>query len=378
MNGQPANSLEAYFGDLPDPRVEGRCDHRLGDIILVAICAVLCGAESWDDVEEFGESKQAWLQQFLALPNGIPSHDTFRRVFSLLDATAFQERFMRWVEATFHVQREQVIALDGKSVRGSRDALNHQACLHVVSAWATASGLALGQRKVQVGENEIMAIPELLAELYLRGCIVTIDAIGCQKDITQQIIEQHADYVLALKANQERLYTDVVEWFDWAQQRDFRDVVHDYHQTVNKGHGRIEIRRCWALSDPQALEVLGHHDGWAQLTSLVMVQRERQIGETQQLETAYFISSLPPDAERLLACVRHHWRIENTLHWSLDVIFHEDAARFRVGDGAENFAVLRRLALNLLKHHPAKMSLKRKRFKAALDDRFLLELLTQV
>ena len=201
MNEPATNSLEEYLGDLPDPRGEGRCDHLLGDIIRMAICAVLCGAESWDDVEEFGESKQAWLRQFLALPHGIPSHDTFRRVFSLLEATAFQERFMRWVEATFHVQREQVIALDGKSVRGSRDALNHQACLHVVSAWATASGLALGQRKVQVGENENVAIPELLAELYLRGCIVTIDAIGCQKEITQQIIEQHADYVLALKAN---------------------------------------------------------------------------------------------------------------------------------------------------------------------------------
>jgi predicted transposase YbfD/YdcC len=378
MSEQPFQSLEEHFGDLPDPRVVGRCDHNLLDIIIIAICAVLCGAESWDDVEEFGLSKQPWLKQFLALPNGIPSHDTFRRVFSLLDARAFQDCFMRWVEVAFHVQREQVIALDGKSVRGRQDQGKGKACLHLVSAWATVNGLALGQRKVQSGENEIVAIPELLAQLYLRGCIVTIDAIGCQKAIVQQIVDQHADYGLALKANQGRWYTDVVEWFDWAQQRDFREVVHDYHQTVNKGHGRIEIRRCWALSDPQALEVLGYHEGWAKLTSLVMVQRERHIGPARQSETAYFIASLPPDAERLLGAVRHHWRIENTLHWSLDVIFHEDAARFRVGDGAENFAVLRRMALNLLKQHPVKMSLKRKRFKAALDESFLLELLTQV
>jgi predicted transposase YbfD/YdcC len=378
MSEPTPTSLEEYFGDMPDPRVVGRCDHKLLDIILIAICAVLSGAETWNEVEEFGQAKEEWLRQFLELPNGIPSHDTFRRVFSLLDAQAFQARFTAWVAQTFRVKREQVIAVDGKSARRSHDRWAGQACLHQVGAWATANGLALGQRKVEAGENEIVAIPELLGQLYLKGCIVTIDAIGCQQDIARQIIAQQADYVLALKANQGRLYQDVVEWFAWAQQRAFRDVAHTYHHTVNKGHGRIEIRRCWALSDPRALEVLGHHDGWPQLTSLVMVQRERRHGNTVQTDTAYFISSLPPDAERLLAAVRSHWQIENNLHWVLDVIFHEDDSRLRVGNGAENFAVLRRLALNLLKLHPAEMSLKRKRYRAALDDAFLLELLTQV
>ncbi|HMM53342.1 MAG TPA: ISAs1 family transposase [Burkholderiaceae bacterium] len=369
-------SLEAYFGDMPDPRVTGRCDHKLIDIIIVAICAVLSGAETWDEVELFGEEREGWLKQFLELPNGVPSHDTFRRVFSLLDARMFQERFIEWVERTFQVKREQVIAIDGKSVRGSQG--QGKSCLHLVSAWATAEGVALGQRKVAAGANEIIAIPDLLADLYLKGSIVTIDAIGCQKEIAAQLIAKQADYVLALKANQPKLHQDVVEWFAWAQQREFRDVEHTYAQMVNKGHGRIEIRQCWAISDPRALEVLGHHEGWAKLTSLVMVRRERRRGDRSQTETAYFISSLPPDAEHLLRAVRHHWRIENSLHWVLDVIFHEDDARLRIGDGAENFAILRRMVLNLLRRHPAKLSLKRKRFKAALDTDFLFDLLTQV
>jgi len=356
--------------------VTGRCDHKLIDIIMVAICAVLSGAETWDEVELFGEEREGWLKQFLELPNGIPSHDTFRRVFSLLDARVFQERFIGWVEQTFQVKREQVIAIDGKSVRGSQG--QGKGCLHLVSAWATAEGVALGQRKVEAGENEIVAIPDLLADLYLKGSIVTLDAIGCQTEIAAHIIAQRADYVLALKTNQPKLHQDVVDWFAWAQERDFRDVEHTYAQTVNKGHGRIEIRQCWALSDPRALEVLGHHEGWRKLTSLVMVQRERRHGDRSQTETAYFISSLPPSLNRLLRAVRHHWRIENTLHWVLDVIFHEDDARLRIGHGAENFAILRRMVLNLLRRHPAKLSLKRKRFKAALDTDFLFELLTQV
>lgn len=376
MDDEAHVSLEVYFGDMPDPRVTGRCDHKLIDIIIVAICAVLSGAETWDEVELFGEEREGWLKQFLELPNGIPSHDTFRRVFSLLDARVFQERFIGWVEQTFQVKREQVIAIDGKSVRGSQG--QGKGCLHLVSAWATAEGVALGQRKVEAGENEIVAIPDLLADLYLKGSIVTIDAIGCQTEIAAHIIAQRADYVLALKTNQPKLHQDVVDWLAWAQERDFRDVEHTYAQTVNKGHGRIEIRQCWALSDPRALEVLGHHEGWRKLTSLVMVQRERRHGDRSQTETAYFISSLPPDADRLLRAVRHHWRIENTLHWVLDVIFHEDDARLRIGHGAENFAILRRMVLNLLRRHPAKLSLKRKRFKAALDTDFLFELLTQV
>jgi predicted transposase YbfD/YdcC len=378
MSEQPFGSLEEHFGDMPEPRVVGRCDHLLIDIIMIAICAVLCGAETWEEVEEFGRSKEVWLRQFLELPCGIPSHDTFRRVFSLLDGQLFQERFMRWVESVFGVGRGQVIAIDGKTLRRSHNRKQGREAIHLVSAWATGNGLALGQRRVASGSNEIGTIPNLLEALFLKGCIVTIDAIGCQKDIAEQIVSQQADYVLAVKANQERLHQDVMAWFDWAHEQQFRDVPHTYHQTVNKGHGRIEIRRCWALSDPHAFEMLGHHERWANLNSIVMIERERQIGDQCQTDTAYFIASLPPDAKRLLACTRNHWQVENSLHWSLDITFREDDARLRVGDGAENFAVLRRMALNLLKHHPAKASLKRKRFRAALDDSFLLELLTQV
>src|SRR5262249_21721764 len=271
----------------------GRCDHKLVDIILIGICAVLCGAEGWEDIEEFGQSKERWLRQFLELPCGIPSHDTFRRVFGLLDATAFQERFARWVEGVFSVKRGQVIGVDGKTVRGSHDRQAGQEAIHLVSAWASESGLLFGQRKVDEESNEITAIPELLKHLYVAGCIVSIDAMGCQKDIASTIVEQGADYVLALKGNQGQLHQDVQEWFAWARQSNFKDMDYSFWQTPNKGHGRVEVRRCWALSDPRAFEVIRHHDGWAGLRSIVMLERQRILPEGMQTETAYFISSLP-------------------------------------------------------------------------------------
>ncbi len=377
MNDQPFASLEACFGDLPDPRVEGRCDHLLVEIVLIAVCAVLCGAESWSEVEEFGNAKAAWLKRYLTLPAGIPSHDTFSRVFRLLNADEFQRRFMRWVEQHFGIAPGQVIAVDGKTARGSRDSFRGQDAIHLVSAWASESGVLLGQRKVDSKSNEITAVPELLKLLFLKGCIVTVDALNCQKDIAQTVIEQQADYVFALKANHPQLQQDVVDWFAWAQARDFRDVKHSFHQTVNKAHGRIEIRRCWAIADPLAFESLAHYEGWTALRSVVMVQRERRSAREQQTETVYYLSSLPADARRLLAATRAHWSVENSFHWTLDVVFAEDASRVRLDDAPENLAVLRHIALNLLKRHPAKLSLKRKRFRAALDDTFLFELLTQ-
>lgn len=378
MSEQPFASLEACFGDLPDPRVQGRCDHKLTDIVLIAVCAVLCGAENWSEVEEFGQSKVKWLKQYLALPAGIPSHDTFSRVFRLIDASAFQQRFMRWVEQHFHIPRGQVIAVDGKTARGSRDRFRGQDALHLVSAWASETGVLLGQRKIDEKSNEITAVPELLKLLFIKGCIVTVDALNCQKDIARTIIEREADYVFALKANHPQLHQDVIDWFAWARQRDFRDVMHDFHQTVNKGHGRLEIRRCWVIHDPLALESMGHYEGWAGLRTVVMVERERHIGDAVQTETVYYLSSLLPDAKRLLAATRAHWSVENTFHWTMDVVFGEDNARMRLDDAPENFAVIRHIALNLLKRHPAKLSIKRKRFRAALDDDFLLQLLTQI
>jgi predicted transposase YbfD/YdcC len=369
-------SLEECFGDLPDPRVVGRCDHLLIDIIMVAVCAVLSGAESWSEVEQFGESKQAWLKQYLELAGGIPSHDTFGRVFRLLDADAFQARFMDWVEATFAIERGQVIAVDGKTARGSRDSYRGQDAIHLVSAFAQASGLLLGQRKVDEKSNEITAVPELLKTLFIKGCVVTVDALNCQKDIAQTIIDREADYVFALKGNHPQLHQEVIEWFEWAKARQFRDLEHTFCQKVGKGHGRRETRQCYALSDPAAFEALAYYDGWAGLRSIAVVYRERRLPDRTQSETAYFLSSLPADAERILDATRAHWAVENTFHWTLDVTFAEDASRVRLDNAPENFAVLRHLAFNLLKRHPSKVSLNRKRYRAALDDAFRLDLLS--
>lgn len=376
MSEQPFCSLEACFSDLPDPRVQGRCDHKLVDIILIAVCAVLCGAESWSEVEEFGQAKETWLEQYLELSAGIPSHDTFSRVFRLLNAAEFQRRFMRWVEQHFQVPRGEVIAIDGKTARGSRDRFRGQDAIHLVSAWASETGVLLGQRKVEAKSNEITAVPELLKLLFIKGCVVTVDALNCQKDIARAVIDGGADYVFALKANHPQLHQDVIDWFDWAHQRNFRDVHHDFHQTINKGHGRLEIRRCWAIHDPLALESMGHYEGWIGLQTVVRVQRERRIDDKIHRETVYYLSSLPPDAERILAVTRAHWSVENTFHWTMDVVFGEDASRVRLDEAPENFAIIRHIAMNLLKRHPGKQSLKRKRFRAALDDTFLLQLLT--
>jgi predicted transposase YbfD/YdcC len=377
MNEEAFASLEECFGDMPDPRVEGRCDHVLVEILLIAVCAVVCGAESWSEVEEFGKTKHDWLKQYLTLPAGIPSHDTFSRVFRLLDAAEFQRRFMHWVEAHFRIPAGEVIAVDGKTLRGSRDRFRGQEAIHLVSAWASESGVLLGQRRVETKSNEITAVPELLKLLFIKGCIVTVDALNCQKDIAQTVIDQQADYVFALKANHPQLHQDVVDWFAWAQARDFRDVPHSFHQTVNKGHGRLEIRRCWAIADPLALESMGYYQGWTGLRCVVMIQRERRTASVSQSETVYYLSSLAADAQRLLAATRAHWSVENTFHWTLDVVFAEDASRVRLDDAPENLAVIRHIALTLLKHHPAKLSLKAKRFRAALDDAFRFELLSQ-
>lgn len=373
-------SIQQMFADLEDPRVVGRTAHKLLDIIVIAICAVLSGAEGWADVEVFGETKEAWLRQFLELPNGIPSHDTFGRVFGQLDGEAFQRSFNRWVSQVFTVTPGQVIAIDGKTVRGSQDKLTGKEAVHMVSAWAQANGLVLGQLKTDEQSNEIRAVPELLEQLYLKGCIVTLDAMGCQKAIAQKIIDRGADYVLPVKGNQGHLERDLRDWFDYAQQTDFQATTFTYAKTINKGHGRIEVRQCWAIDDPLAFDYIRHYEGWANLKSIALVQRERRQGDTLSVETQLYISSLPSDAERILACSRHHWAIENSLHWVLDVVFHEDAARNRQNNSAENLTVLRHIALNLLKQAslPKKMSVRGKRFKVALDTDYLLQVLTQV
>ncbi len=377
MSDRRWGSLEDAFEELSDPRVVGRCAHKLLDIIIIALCAVMTGAESWVEVETFGKLKEAKLRGFLELAGGIPSHDTFGRVFAALDAEEFQTCFARWVEGQFAVSEGQVIAIDGKTVRGSHNRTLGKQAIHMVSAWASANGLVLGQRKVDDKSNEITAIPELLRVLDVEGCIVTIDAIGCQTAIAQTIRDEKADYVLRVKENQGHLYQDVDEWFRYADRVAFADMNVTYDEAVNKGHGRLEKRQCWAIADPRAFEYIRHYQGWTDLQTLVRLVRERRLPDKVEVETAYYISSLPNDARRILSATRAHWAIENSCHWVLDVTFGEDASRIRVGDSPQNMAVLRHLALNILKSDLSKGSLRNKRYRAALDDAFLFSLLAQ-
>jgi predicted transposase YbfD/YdcC len=378
MSEEEPISLVISFQELPDPRVQGRCDHKLIDIIVIAVCAVIAGAETWVDIESFGEAKEEWLRTFLELPAGIPSHDTFGRFFAALDAEAFQASFMRWVEGVFQVSKGQVIAVDGKTLRGSHDRGIGKEAIHMVNAWATQNGIALGQWKTDAKSNEITAIPLLLRQLNVAGCIVTLDAMGAQTEIAQTIRDEKADYVLRVKANQGNLHQDLEDWFAHADRTQFADMAHSYAETVNKGHGRIEIRRCWAISDPLAFEYIRNYAGWADLQTIIRVQREQRKGSKTQTETAFYISSLSAEADLLLRVTRYHWAVENSLHWVLDVIFREDDARVRVGHAAQNMAVLRQLALNILKKDHSKGSLRTKRYKSALDVTFLEKLLEQI
>ncbi|MBC7872147.1 MAG: ISAs1 family transposase [Chitinophagaceae bacterium] len=378
MNDQPLSSISACFSDLHDPRVTGRCEYALNEIITIAICGVIAGADGWMEIEIFGKRKEAWLKQFLRLENGIPSHDTFGDVFRMLNAEAFQRSFTRWIEGVFTVTQGQVIAIDGKTVRRSHDRTIGRDAIHMVSAWASANGITLGQRKVDDKSNEITAIPELLELLNVTGCIVTIDAMGCQKKIAQKIRDEKADYVFSLRENQGKFLQDVQDWFAHADQVNFAGMKHDYHETVNKGHGRIEVRRCWVVSDPVAFDYIRHYEGWADLQTIVRVQRERRFANKTEQETSYYISSLPSNASLILNAIRSHWSIENSLHWVLDVVFREDASRIRKDNSSQNIGVLRKIALNILKQDPSKGSLKSKRYSAALDDTFLLQLLVRL
>lgn len=378
MSNALQRSLEDCFGDLPDPRVEGRCDHKLIDIIIIAICGVLCGADSWVGIETVGKAKESWFRQFLELEHGIPSHDTFGYVFARIDHEAFQTRFIRWVERVFRVTKGQVIAFDGKTSRGSHDQTMGKDAIHLVNAWASENGIALGQRKVDTKSNEITAIPELLRLLDVSGCIVTIDAMGCQRKIAQTIRDEKADYILRVKDNQSKLKQDLVDWFAYGDGQQFEHMDMDFHQTTHKTSGRIEIRQCGVVRDRVAFENIRHYEGWADLNSIIRVQRERREGQHRSQEIAYYISSLTSSAAAILEATQHHWAIENSFHWVLDVTFREDLSRIRSGESAENMAVLRTIALNLLKQDTSKSSLKQKRFRAAMDTDFLFHLLTQV
>ena len=369
--------LVSLLTEVADPRRPQGQHHSLEAILLIATLAVICGADSWTEVEFFGHQKQAWLETFLELPHGIPSHDTFGRVFGLLDPAQLESCFAAWVRSLASALGRQVVAVDGKAARGSHDHDRETAPLHLVSAWADEARLVLGQRRVDARSNEITAIPELLETLVLDGCIVTLDALGCQKQIARTIRDRGGDYVLALKGNQPQLHEAVAETFAVEQAEDFEGCDHDFHKTVNKNHGRIETRRCWTIGAPEYLRYVDPDGLWPDLHSLIMIEAQRRQGSQVTSETRYYISSLPAGARALLRAVRSHWGIENRLHWVLDMAFREDESRIRTGHAAHNMSILRRLALNLLRRETtAKGGIAAKRKQAGWNNEYLLKVLS--
>jgi len=376
MGKLPASSFQDYFATLTDPRCpnapNGR--HQLMDILVIAVCAVICGAEGWEDLEEYGKSQTEWFADLLDLPHGIPGHDTFRRVLSRLDPEELTQCFLSWPEALSEVSGGEVVAIDGKTFRHSFDHAASKSAIHMVRAWASANRLVLGQLKVDEQSNEITAIPKLLQLLDVKDAVVTIDAMGCQKEIAQVITEQEANDVLALKENHKTLYEEVTLFFDEARGTEFADIAHEYHETVDGDHGRIETRRYWSTSD---IAWGGATASWSKLQSIGMVEARREVGEAVQSETRYFLTSLPAQGVRFAQAVRQPWGMENSLHWVLDVSFDEDACRIRKDKGAQTFSVLRHIALNLLRrerHH--KRGIKARRKRAGWDRDYLSKVLT--
>lgn len=371
----PAGSITLHFGSITDPRIERTKKHKLIDILTITICGVICGADGWVDIAMFGEAKKEWFEGFLELPNGIASHDTFGDVFSRIDPDEFRECFLEWVKAVEELTKGQLVAIDGKTVRRSHDRSAGKNAIHMVSAWSSANGLVLGQLKTDEKSNEITAIPKLLKLLEISGCIVSIDAMGCQKEIARTIVDKGADYVLSVKGNQGNLHEDVKELFDGALELGFDGIEHDTYETVEKGHGRIETRQCWAISGSGLSYIRGLCE-WKNLNSVVMVKAERRIGDSVSVESRYYISSLKGDARRLLRAIRGHWGIENSLHWVLDIAFREDESRVRKDNSPENLAVLRHITLNLLKQEKSlKVGIAAKRKRAGWDNNYLLKVL---
>lgn len=365
--------FQQHFQKVNDPRQAHKVRHPLIEIITISFLAILCGADDWTEVELFATAREDWLREFLELPSGIPSHDTFSRVFSLIDPVEFEAGFSSFMQAICQLTHREVVPIDGKTLRGSHDRKNDQKALHMVSAWATRNQMVFGQLATDKKSNEITAIPELLRLLKVKDCIVTIDAMGTQKEIVQVIRERKADFVLCLKENHPLFYERVVAHFDQCVNTDFAGVEVSRFDSSEKNHGRLEDRAYYQVKVPADWEGL---EEWQDLRTLGLVIRRREIQGKEAWESHYYISSLDLDAGLFAHAVRSHWGIENKLHWSLDVTFREDASRKRVGHSAQNFSVMTRLGLNLLrKETTLKRGLKAKRLRAALDSKYLLKLL---
>jgi predicted transposase YbfD/YdcC len=356
-----------HFSKLPDPRINRNKLHELIDIIVLTVCAVISGAEGWEDIADFGHNQLDWLRRFVPLKNGIPSHDCIAYVISRLSPKAFQECFISWTQSVTTQTEGELISVDGKTARGSRDRKNNKNPLHMVSAWSASNRLVLGQEVTEEKSNEITAIPKLLALLELKGCIVSIDAMGCQRDIAKQIVDQGGDYVLGLKGNQGTLHEAVDDYFTTAQAAGFKQIKYDYVEEVENSHGRLETRRYWITDD---LRTLPKTESWAGLRTIGMVEREYEEAGKRFQEKRFFINSIPPVAKTFAYAVRGHWGIENILHWRMDVVLREDASRIRKGNAPSIMTSIRHLVLNLFQKEPSKLSLAKKRKMAAWDGGF--------
>ncbi len=367
------NSVINYFCSITDPRVDNfNKRHLLIDVITITICAVICGCETWEEIADYGEIKHKWFKKFLKLPNGIPSHDTFRRIFMLLCPNEFNIAFVNWSNSLRNGSEKDIIPLDGKSIRGSASPLSGQKAVHLVSAWSTKNGIVLGQKKVDDKSNEIVAIPDLIDLIDIKDSTVTIDAIGCQTKIAEKIIDNGGDYVLALKNNQKSFYERVNAAFDHGFENDFKNIDYSFYQERNQGHGRIEERNYFKIND---ISFLKRETEWKGLSAIGMAESVIIKNGKVSTERRYYITSLDGTAEELGKAVRSHWQIENNLHWRLDVQFGDDSSKKREKNSSSNFSTVKRISLNLLKKCSVKWSNRKKRLKAMLDNQFLLNII---
>lgn len=366
-----SQSLLSYLSQVEDPRIERGKKHQLVDILAMSICATIGGAEGWEDIELFCKSKSAWLENLLQLENGVPSDDTFRRVISAIDPIHFQSCILEWLQSLQEWSQGQ-INVDGKTLRRCFENAEKKSALHLVQAWSVENHLTLAQLESEGKKNEIHTIPKLLSMLEISGCIVSIDAMGCQKDIAQQIVQEGGDYVLSLKANQQGTLEEVSLFLEDALEHGWGDCEHEYYETTNGEHGRIEGRKYWITSDITWMQT---RNKWAGLQTIGVVESLRQQGGSQTTERRFYLSSLPCEATTFAKVVRNHWSIENSLHWVLDMVFREDESRIRKDHGGENFSWLRKTALTLLKNNPDRGSIKGKRKRAGWDNQFLEQIL---